>query len=245
MRGDRQQPPISDEQLDRLVDGELDETARRALLGTLETEPDGWRRCALAFLEAQTWRQALGGVVPAPAPTAEIIPAAAAAAKASRWHTANLWAGRLAIAASLLVAVVLGAMVGPTFRRAGAPSAIAPPVVAQDTQRGAAGQAPLPIAAAGGPSNPWQLVTLSTPADAQQPSAAVRLPAVQRDRVDEQLLRNMPGPVPRDVLQLLRKSGHQVDQVRDVVPVRLRDGRQLLVPVDQIDLRYLGDRAFQ
>ena len=44
--------------LDRLVDGELDGPARAAALGALEAEPGGWRRCALAFLEAQAWRDA-------------------------------------------------------------------------------------------------------------------------------------------------------------------------------------------
>jgi hypothetical protein len=45
--------------LDRLVDGELDEAARAALLRQLDGEPGGWKRCALAFLEAQAWRQAI------------------------------------------------------------------------------------------------------------------------------------------------------------------------------------------
>src|SRR5260370_29148905 len=43
----------------RVVDGELPEGERRELLVRLEKVPDGWRRCALAFLEAQIWRQAL------------------------------------------------------------------------------------------------------------------------------------------------------------------------------------------
>ncbi len=45
--------------MDRLVDGEVAEPERRALLSRLEQMPDGWRRCALAFLEAQAWREAL------------------------------------------------------------------------------------------------------------------------------------------------------------------------------------------
>ena len=44
--------------LDRLVDGELDVAARAAALRALEAEPGGWRRCAMAFLEAQAWRDA-------------------------------------------------------------------------------------------------------------------------------------------------------------------------------------------
>src|SRR5437773_2733963 len=45
--------------LDRLTDGEVPEPQRRALLSRLEQSPGGWRRCALAFLEAQAWREAL------------------------------------------------------------------------------------------------------------------------------------------------------------------------------------------
>lgn len=55
--------------LDRLADGELDEPSRMALLRALDRQPDGWKRCALAFLEAQAWREALPAVpVSHPAP---------------------------------------------------------------------------------------------------------------------------------------------------------------------------------
>src|SRR6476660_6662394 len=43
--------------IDRLVDGELGEHEQRQLLVALEAEPEGWRRCALAFVEAQSWGQ--------------------------------------------------------------------------------------------------------------------------------------------------------------------------------------------
>ena len=48
--------------LDRLIDGELDESQRRDLLRSLDHRPDGWRQCALAFLEAQSWGQTLKGL---------------------------------------------------------------------------------------------------------------------------------------------------------------------------------------
>ena len=37
--------------IDRLVDGELGQQEQRQLLVALEAEPEGWRRCALAFVE--------------------------------------------------------------------------------------------------------------------------------------------------------------------------------------------------
>ena len=44
---------------DRLADGELSLEETRSLLRSLDERPDGWRRCALAFLEAQAWSQEL------------------------------------------------------------------------------------------------------------------------------------------------------------------------------------------
>ncbi len=46
-------------QVDRLVCGELDETARKELLEWLEADPVRWRMCGVAFLEVQTWSRAI------------------------------------------------------------------------------------------------------------------------------------------------------------------------------------------
>jgi hypothetical protein len=101
--------PGDDRLLDRLVDGELPEVERRELLIRFENEPDGWRRCALAFLEAQTWRQALRSLVPfeSGGPDTLVWP------DKSVWPTAgrHRWrvVGRLTgIAAGLTVAFALG-----------------------------------------------------------------------------------------------------------------------------------------
>ncbi len=40
------------------MDGDLEPGARRLLLAALADEPGGWQRCALTFLEAQSWRKA-------------------------------------------------------------------------------------------------------------------------------------------------------------------------------------------
>src|SRR5688572_10243698 len=52
--------PLDPALLDRLVDDELSEEQRCRLLLALDAAGDGWKRCALAFLEAQSWRRALG-----------------------------------------------------------------------------------------------------------------------------------------------------------------------------------------
>ena len=47
-------------QLELLIDDELGEKERGELLEFLDSEPDGWRRCALGFLEEQSFQSALG-----------------------------------------------------------------------------------------------------------------------------------------------------------------------------------------
>src|SRR4029079_16724183 len=51
-----------DDRLERLVDGELAADEYRALLASLDDEPGGWRRCALAFLENQALAGELGAI---------------------------------------------------------------------------------------------------------------------------------------------------------------------------------------
>jgi hypothetical protein len=57
------QGSLDDRWIDRLVDGALSDTERRAVLARLDVEPGAWRRCALAFLEAQSWREAMSLMV--------------------------------------------------------------------------------------------------------------------------------------------------------------------------------------
>lgn len=125
---------LSDEQrdamlIDRLVDGELSGDERRHLLASLEAQPDGWRRCALAFVEAQTWRGAMGSLLQDSAAPVEpkSLPivvensgsagASSARSEASRSHLAT-W---FAVAASVVVAFGLGRQSG-VMRSASEPS---------------------------------------------------------------------------------------------------------------------------
>src|SRR5271165_2973202 len=89
-------------EVDRLVDGELGEADRRALLVQLEHEPDGWRRCALAFLEAQCWKAELGQVIP-PAAPARAVPASQAEPIEQRQSWRQYAATTLAMSASFLI----------------------------------------------------------------------------------------------------------------------------------------------
>ena len=48
------------DELERLVDGRLSRDEYRELLLRIDNHPDGWRKCAMAFLEEQALREELG-----------------------------------------------------------------------------------------------------------------------------------------------------------------------------------------
>lgn len=120
------EPGADDKQLlDRLIDGELSPEARRDLLLRLEHETGGWRRCALAFLEAQSWGQDFRSLLKEPAGESSdgSVPVSAGntasqpiiavpASLTSNSTTPRRWLDRagtlLAIAASFVIAFGLG-----------------------------------------------------------------------------------------------------------------------------------------
>jgi len=241
---------------DLLVDGELSAAQRRELLERLDEEPGAWKRCALAFLEAQAWREELGAV----RDEASGPPSAAAACsppvsrtsprtthRARLIHTSGTL---LAMAASFLMAMVLGWWV---YRPGG------PLEVAEDLPRGR-GPA-IDLAEQAAPRQPgsrreaapippeavaqWRWVTLGPEQGVADGVRPVRLPAVESEAVDEAWLRRLPAGVPAPVLDALRQAGHRVRHQRQLIPFPLEDGRSLLVPVDEVDVRYVGDELYR
>ena len=251
-------PAISDNLLDLLVDGELGADEYRALLDRLGQEPDGWRRCALAFLEAQALRCEMGEKpVEAcrerplwrSAPDADPRNAAEGVPYRREWLRRRIVHSHLSLlgmAASFLVAFGIGWLARPLWGTAAGPAGyvaveqapgMMPAVATQDTDAEGASNAGLPP--------PWEMVTLSVPEAGKPEGRSIRLPAIERQRVDESWFDALPKAVSPAVLQALRRSGHEVRQRRELLPVPMNDGRQLIVPVDQVDVRYVGAKAFQ
>lgn len=237
---------MNDNHFDKLVDGELSEEERRDLLLQLENEPGGWRRCALAFLEAQCWKQSLGAWA-GKTESAETTPTVQYK-KPSRWPS-RLGMG-VAVAASFFAAMWIGslwrdwngrptgtdAVVGQfhdPFRSKPPFQTILPEFMTEHNIAAAPPPPPRPESEA----EPWRVVTVSSP-DGQQ-GRTINLPARERDRLDERW-ENTPSAIPSDVMQALNRTGHQVKQQRELIPVSLQDGRQMVMPVDQVDVHYVG-----
>jgi hypothetical protein len=220
--------------LDLLVDGELDDARRRDLLTRLDQTPGGWRSCALAFLEAQSWRDELGAVArERPASTPIKQPARAAGA----WGSIPVNA--LAIAASFVIAFGLGAW----YRSA--EDDVNPTRVLSSVERG--DEQPVSDVAPGDAALRQLLdedgyMTLALGGVAEGESQQVRVPVRQGEFNPEML--EEPASLPRDLLAELERNGQTVRQQRSYLPVQLQDGRSIIVPMDEVEIVPVS-RSFQ
>lgn len=229
------------EWLDSLVEGELPEAERRALLKRLDQTPGGWRACALAFLEAQCFREALrheraaseglfavATINPPAAPTVRrtlrVLP------RASR---------QWALAAAILAALALGWWARGMLRAPNVPGGNAGAVVnlASNQEPSSAGDLRQPAGPKLSPEAP-PTMTLALPGWAGE--GPVHLPVVEREELDPSLLYPDAQAFPAAIRDALRAAGYRVRQSRNLVPVRMEDGRQAILPVDQVDIHYVG-----
>jgi len=194
-------------QLYRLADGELPADERRRLLRQLDERPDGWRRCALAFLENQAFAQDF--------PAAMEPPASPSIAPPERKH----WLlGILAVAASWLAMFMIGGLwqaskrpnVEPNTRPVGLPPAIEQMLVRDQWEE--ASRSGNRGAVAG---QPW--------------------PREANPAADSRLAGDLP--IPADILAMFREQGLEPKVLDAHVPVQLNDGRRLIIPVTKRDRR--------
>ncbi len=228
---DNEQTGISEEErlLDRLVDGELPERERRELLLRLEKVPDGWRRCALAFLEAQTWRQAqataagtdelpgrcvvltgetpvLRAVPPVSRAASQLGPPETQGRKRIFWRPVARLTG---LAAGLAVAFAFG------WAYHGGLKQIAPSADVNLADR--SNQPPQP------PSEAAVTVATTHSSPTKRAEAAA-------------------GIVP--IVKNLQQRGYSVETEQRLVSMESKDGRKVKLPVQEVRIRYVGDRIY-
>jgi hypothetical protein len=231
--------------LDKLVDGELDADARRELLSALDETSGGWRRCALAFLEAQAWRSELRVVVgKSGSPESQN-------AKVACIRRSPFWQIRRAavLAAALTMAFVTGWLLGPRGhgRRDDNVPVVAAGIRPSDESDGVPPDderpgpevlgtlAPAPVRLAG---------VLALQVDDQGKPREIRIPVLEGPGVDTRWLLQQPPAIRASVVQALERRGHKVEAHRQLLTVDLKDGRKLVLPVDEVDVRF-AHRVYQ
>ena len=229
-------PTEPESQVDRLVDGELNDSDRRELLLQFEREPEGWRRCALAFLEAQCWKQELGLMARSTDAAAVVSPAsipAPASVKKTASNLRNSWRQNLATALTLGACFLIALALGLSIRGNGA-------LHGPESSNAVPAKADLP-------ANKAQAALVAQPIDelvtidaANGRTENLSIPRAHRDVFGPNVAEQVPDAIPPAVQQAFQRAGHEVVQQREIVPVQMNNGRRLMVPVDHVEIHYVG-----
>jgi hypothetical protein len=243
--------PLNDRLVDRIVDGELTPAELRAAIDCLDREPDGWKRCALAFLEAQCWRESFRAMGQSAALSVESRSLSVTKAIPSPKRNRRPWLN-VSIAAGLVAASFAMGWVGHGARS-----------LSRDART--------PIVRAGANAKPLgsdlQSESLNqTVVDHHEPtrekhtlptvkevvrsvgrvhigneSTGADVPILAGPGITEQWLRDQPPPLNQHREVALQRQGYQVDQRRRLIKTTLADGRRVTVPIDQVQIRYTGN----
>jgi hypothetical protein len=238
---------IEQQWMDRLVDGELNESERLELLSRLDLEPGAWKRCAVTFLEAQMWQSSFR-FASNKGNERSLMPGRAHAPR--KLVPPVLYA---AVAASLLTAFTLGWSLGG---RQGA-SAFSNHMA---SNTGPATNALVPDSPSGNQASGIRPNESEGPGFAEKTASEKDLVlakgASSADGSPTQAGRAKEGTGGKSgkevaksglalpVVRAWERRGYQIEKEPQFVSVTTKDGRKLAVPVDAVRLRFIGDRIY-
>lgn len=206
--------PHEFEWIDRLASGDLSGSERRELFAWLDRDLSRWRRCALALLEARELDETF---VDWRAESQPRTVTAALTPVRRPFHPNSV----LALAASVIIAFVLG-LVARGWSQVEAPNVA---------------ELPRPAAAAAG-----------------QQAIAEKSPVVVPDQAasDERPVQTIAstasvpptGVIPAYIRSQLERQGYQLRSQHGRLPVVLPDGRRGTIPVDELQVNYVGQQTY-
>jgi len=224
---------IEDECFDRLVDGELSRDEYGQLLSSLDDDPGGWRRCALAFLEAQALRKEFAS----PVDERVDFPVTFSNHWSSRSPGARLGLS-LAAAATILLAFGLG-----LTQRGWWP--VSEAVVPPNSQVVDHQQDLLPDIGREEPSvSMW--VSDHSVRNGEMSVVADGLDGVVPSNTQDGIWkRGARSGIPERLSEMFERLGHDVQRRIRYVPVELSDSRQMLIPIEDVEIVPVSQESFQ
>jgi hypothetical protein len=241
--------PLNDDLIDQIVDGALTPARLRAAIDLLDREPDGWKRCTLAFLETQCWRESCRLVGE---PKQLNLSAGSTRLGQDDVHpirTGRRWGSRVLAASVVAASFAFGWLghqthsrprLGETvLARSGDSEFRAETPSIPESLPTTVGEAFRPTRLAS--MNPREEVTTVARLRVGSANAQTALPILTGPGINTEWLKNQPPAVSEHGLVVLLQHGYQVDQRRRLVSATLADGRRVTVPIDQVQIRYMGN----
>ena len=250
--------PVGQEELDRMVDGELTDEEQRMLLSRLEASPENWKRLALAYVEAQMWQTTFRQTVPdagaVPAPASTIVDAQSQTADTHGQRVRKLASVLTSVTVAVLLVSVgfgLGSWLNDRDRTFGeghiagvdqseSGLEVADPEAAPTFETVVVNDEPAPEPETVNPSVVQFVVHDGRSDEAQFVNVPFHDDSVPLDEV----FNVSETSVPENVREVLQQTGHEIVEEQGFLPVALPDGRQVVFPVNQVRVRNMA-RIYQ
>ncbi len=229
-------------ELQRLLDGELDHEQRRLVLGQLDKQPSKWRMVALAMLEDQAFRRELGSISKTSNVLLDRSPMLDSetnfpSQKTSALGEINRWLP-MSLAAGLLIGV--GAFGGNWLAsRFGSSD----PMKGSNLSSSVASVAPVGSGQAASSASPLRPIgELKFASDVSS--------SANDDSIQVPMYEAAPGQLKQMLItqqkqiqqwnDQLRRRGYELDWQPEMLESRLPDGRSVIVPIQEVRVRSLG-----
>jgi hypothetical protein len=89
-----------------------------------------------------------------------------------------------------------------------------------------------------------QVGTLTLEVEDHGQQRTLQVPIIEGPKIDRRWLLEQPPALRSSVVQALERRGYTVAAHRQLVSVSLKNGRKLILPVEEVDVRFAG-RVFQ
>ena len=237
--------------VERMVDGEVSEEERRQIVNRLDETVDGWRFCALSFLEVQSFQEALKKR-PQTNEASTLSEPSNPTSLGNKKRFSNKWRDRsFSAAAGFLVATIaIGGLVefnGISQSTQTKPASIVIHETPSSDHANAELDVAVPIqreARDGGKlladSITPQTVVLNNPAKGL---SNITTPCLEIAHYDPEALQISNSTIPQEVVNHMYNVGGTINAHRDEYRFPLDGNRILIVPVDTYDVKSNGNQA--